>query len=36
MQERIAASEPAERPLAMAALRAGLAEFGAEEVTDAD
>ncbi|HEX7878789.1 MAG TPA: DNA repair exonuclease [Candidatus Eisenbacteria bacterium] len=36
MQEKIAACEAADRPLAMAALRAGLAEFGADEVADAD
>jgi DNA repair exonuclease SbcCD nuclease subunit len=36
MQERIAGCSAEDRPLAMAALRAGLAEFGAGEGVDAD
>jgi exonuclease SbcD len=36
MQERIAKAGMAEKPLAMAALRAGLAEFGVAEASNAD
>jgi len=34
MQERLARGSESDRPLVMAALRAGLAEFGAGEVRD--
>ena len=36
MQERLTGSPEAERPLVMAALRAGLAEFGAGEARNED